>query len=136
MRLFPGVRPGNLGAKDGKLRPAPRTPNGVASQTDPATDAAHFIAPLACNNDPSGTWTRLTQAVRALPGTEIVTQTDGYLHAECSSKLLGFVDDLECLLDRGADVIHVRSAARLGIRDFGVNRARIEALRIQLGARQ
>lgn len=24
MRLFPGVRPGNLGARDGKLKPAPR----------------------------------------------------------------------------------------------------------------
>jgi uncharacterized protein (DUF1499 family) len=73
--------------------------------------------------------------VRALPGVEIVTQTDGYLHAECSSRLLGFVDDLECLLDRTADVIHVRSAARLGRRDFGVNHARIETLRARLSAR-
>jgi hypothetical protein len=24
MRLFPGVRPSNLGARDGKLKPAPR----------------------------------------------------------------------------------------------------------------
>jgi uncharacterized protein (DUF1499 family) len=132
MRLFPGVRPSNLGARDGKLKSAPRTPNGVASQTDPATDAAHYIAPLACNGDSEGTWARLVQLVGALPGVEIVTQSDGYLHAECSSKMLGFVDDLECLLVRAANVIHVRSAARLGRRDFGVNRARIEMLRTQL----
>ena len=136
MRLFPGVRPGNLGAKCGKLKPAPRTPNGVASQADPATDAAHYIAPLACGGDPEGTWGRLVQRVGALPGVDIVTRTDGYLHAECSSKMLGFVDDLECLLDRGSDVIQVRSAARLGIRDFGVNRARIETLRAQLGTKR
>ena len=135
MRLFPGVRPSNLGARDGKLKPAPRAPNAVASQADPATDAAHYIAPLACNRDPVATWARLARLVRALPGVEIVTQTDGYLHAECSSKMLGFVDDLECLLDRAADVIHVRSAARLGRRDFGVNRARIEELRTRLGSR-
>jgi uncharacterized protein (DUF1499 family) len=135
MRLFPGIRPSDLGARDGKLKPAPRTPNGVSSQADPAADAAHYIAPLACNGDPGGTWARLVKLVEALPGIEIVTRTDGYLHAECSSKMLGFIDDLECLLDRAAKVIHVRSAARLGIRDFGVNRARVETLRSQLGAR-
>jgi len=134
MRIFPGIRPGNLGAKDGRLRPAPRTPNAVSSQADPA-DATHYIAPLPCNGDPAGTWARLVERVGALPGAVIVTRTDGYLHAECSSSLLGFVDDLECLLDRAADVIHVRSGARLGIRDFGVNRARVESLRTRPGAR-
>lgn len=132
MRIFPGVRPDYLGAKDGKLARAPRSPNAVSSQADPATDAAHYVAPLACNGDAAGTWVRLVQHVRALPGAAIVTQSESYLYAECSSKLLGFVDDLECLLDGPADVIHVRSAARLGRRDFGVNRTRIETLRAQL----
>ena len=132
MRIFPGFRPRDLGAREGRLKPAPRKPNGVASQADPATDAAHYIAPLRCNGDPTGTWSRLVRLVGTLPGAEIVSQRDGYLHAECSSRLLGFVDDLECLLDREADAIHVRSAARLGVRDLGVNRARIESLRTQL----
>ena len=35
-------------------------------------------------------------------------------------------------LDDKAAVIHVRSASRLGVRDFNVNRARIESLRAQL----
>lgn len=48
---------------------------------------------------------------------------------------MGFVDDVEFLLDAGARVIHVRSASRLGRRDFGVNRARIEALRAAVAAR-
>ena len=134
MRLFPGVRPRDLGAREGKLKPAPRSPNGVSSQTDPTADAAHYIAPLDCNGDPAGTWTRLVHRTRSLPGAEMVTQTDSYLHAECASKALGFVDDLECVLDRPADRIHVRSAARLGRRDFGANRARIETLRAQLSA--
>jgi uncharacterized protein (DUF1499 family) len=43
--------------------------------------------------------------------------------------MIGFVDDLELQVDAAAQVIHVRSASRLGRRDFGVNRARIEALR-------
>ena len=42
------------------------------------------------------------------------------------------MDDVEFLLDEGASVIHVRSASRLGRKDFGVNRARIEAIRARL----
>ena len=133
MRLFPGKRPANLGAKDRQLAPPPRTPNGVSSQADPATDATHYIAPFPCNGDTKRTWARLVELVRGLPGAEIETRTSTYLHAECSSKVLGFVDDLECLLDRKRDLIHVRSAARLGRRDFGVNSARVERLRAQLG---
>ena len=133
MRLFPGVRPRTIGARDGKLAPAPRSPNAVSSQADPARDASHHIAPFGCNGDPDGTWQRLVALVRKLPGAEVITATDSYLHAECSTKLLGFIDDLELMLDRAAGLIHVRSAARLGRRDFGVNRARVESLRAQLG---
>ena len=135
MGLFSGSRPRNIGLHDGRLAPAPRTPNGVSSQTDPATDAAHYIAPLDCHGDPERWWQRLVAALRGTERVAIVTQADHYLHAECSSKTLGFVDDLECLLDSKAGVIHVRSAARLGRRDFGVNRARVEALRERLEGR-
>ena len=63
------------------------------------------------------------------------SRTPGYLHVEFASKGLGFVDDAEFALDAAARVIHVKSAARLGIRDFSVNRDRVEAIRAALGAR-
>ena len=132
MRLFPGVRPSNLGVRGGALAAPPRSPNAVSSQADAVKDAGHHIAPFGANGDADGTWRRLVALVRALPSVEIVTTTDRYVHAECSTTLLGFVDDLELLLDRAAAVIHVRSASRLGRRDFGVNRARVETLRAQL----
>jgi len=47
---------------------------------------------------------------------------------------MGFVDDVELALDPAHSVIQVRSAARVGVRDFGVNRARVEALRAALAA--
>ena len=40
---------------------------------------------------------------------------------------MGFVDDVEFLVRRQGGLVHVRSASRLGRRDFGVNRKRIEA---------
>jgi uncharacterized protein (DUF1499 family) len=45
---------------------------------------------------------------------------------------MGFVDDVEFLLDDSAKVIHVRSASRLGESDLGVNRKRIETIRAKL----
>ena len=81
--------------------------------------------------DPAGAFRRLKALVAAAPRTVILTATDGYLHAACRTRL-GFVDDLECLLHPAAEVIHVRSASRIGHYDFGVNRARVEALRRRL----
>ena len=132
MRLFPGIRPKTLGARDGKLKPAPRSPNAVSSQADPTSDPGHHVAPFGGNGDPEGTWRRLVALVRALPGAEVIVADDHYLYAECSTELLGFIDDFELLLDRASGLIHVRGASRLGRRDFGVNRARVESLRTTL----
>ena len=58
----------------------------------------------------------------------------GYLHAECQSALMGFVDDLELHAQPDAGRIDVRSASRLGYGDLGVNRRRVETLRANLRA--
>jgi uncharacterized protein (DUF1499 family) len=63
-----------------------------------------------------------------------VFESDDYLHAECRSAVFGFVDDLELHLRRQSNSIAVRSASRLGYRDFGVNRKRVERLRAVLAA--
>ena len=74
MRLFPGVRPSNLGSRDGKLAAPPRSPNAVSSHADAAKDPDHHIAPFDANADPDCTWQRLVALVRALPGTKIVAK--------------------------------------------------------------
>jgi uncharacterized protein (DUF1499 family) len=51
---------------------------------------------------------------------------------KCTSAFFGFVDDLELHLRTAEGVIAVRSAARLGYSDLGVNRRRIEDLRALL----
>jgi uncharacterized protein (DUF1499 family) len=113
-------RPTNLGVKDGLLAPCRRSPNCVSSQADPA-DREHYIAPLKASMED------VRKAVEALPRTRIVLAHPNYLHAEFRSRLLGFVDDVEFFFDGAA--VQVRSASRLGRRDFGVNRARIEQVR-------
>ena len=121
--MFDWRRPRNLGVKDGRLAPCRRTPNCVSSQADPA-DTEHYIAPL------TGSIEEVRKAVESLPRTTIISSTSSYLYAEFRSKLLGFVDDVEFFFDGRA--IQVRSASRLGRRDFHVNRKRVERLREML----
>jgi uncharacterized protein (DUF1499 family) len=121
--MFDWRRPTNLGVKDGCLAPCRRTPNCVSSQAD-ASDREHYIAPL------KGSMADVRAAVAAMPRATVISQKENYLYAEFRSRLLGFVDDVELFFDGAA--VQVRSASRLGRRDFGVNRARVERLRAML----
>lgn len=129
-----GERPGDVGLRDGRLAPCRPTPNCVASGTDRATDPDHYVAPIALRGDPARGWAALVTAVRASPRVRIVAERSGYLHAEYASRVFGFVDDVELALDAPAQLVHVRSASRVGHSDFGVNRARIEDLRARVAA--
>lgn len=72
---------------------------------------------------------QLRTALAAEERTVIVIEQDTYLHAEARSRIFGFVDDVEFLFDAERRVIHIRSAARSGYSDFGVNRRRVERIR-------
>jgi uncharacterized protein (DUF1499 family) len=132
--LLAGKPPQGLGVKDGKLKPPSRTPNSVSSQAMlwPEGDYASTYAqiePLRLQGDGTAAMTRLRTLVADWPGARIVEERPDYLRAEFSTRWLRFVDDAEFWLDLASGVIHVRSSSRLGRKDFGVNRARIEALR-------
>ena len=131
--MFSWKRPGHLGVREGRLAPCKPTPNCVSSQADPE-DRRHYIAPLAFQGSGETAMAALKRAVEAAPGARVLRADADYLYAEFRSRVMRFVDDVEFALDRQRGVIHARSAARVGIRDFGVNRARIEALRSALEA--
>ena len=131
--VFSGKRPEYLGVKDGRLARCKRTPNCVSSQADPG-DAEHSIAPIAFQGSAADAMAALRKALGGMARASVVRSEAGYLYAEFRSRLMGFVDDVEFLIDERAGVIHVRSASRLGRRDFGVNRERVEALRAAIAA--
>ncbi len=128
-----GTRPTDIGVIDGHLAACPSSPNCVSSDAD-ADDSTHYVAPFVLATDPADAWKAAESAVASLPRTEIVTQDPDYLYAECTSALMGFVDDLELQLRAPEGIITVRSASRIGYGDMGVNRARIEELRSKLVA--
>jgi uncharacterized protein (DUF1499 family) len=127
--MFAGKRPTNIGVQSGQLAPCPKTPNCVNSQSQ---DAKHKIEPLSYNGSAVQAMANLKTVIQNLERTKVITETENYLHTEFTSKVMGFVDDVEFLLDDSAKVIHVRSASRLGESDLGVNRKRIETIRAKL----
>ena len=115
-----GEPPQNIGVQDGRLTPCPDSPNCVTSYD---TDESHSIEPLVAELN------QIEQVLVGLDEANIVDAGDNYLYAEFTSRIMGYVDDVEFLFDPVNGITHVRSASRLGYGDMGVNRKRIEAIR-------
>lgn len=113
-----GPVPADLGLQNGQLAPCP-APAHCAREVWPVSDPPAALAGLL-------------PAVLALDGVDLVETGDAYIHATVTSRLFGFVDDLELHADRQGGVIEVRSASRLGDSDLGVNGRRISALKAAL----
>jgi uncharacterized protein (DUF1499 family) len=129
MGLFSGSRPEGLGFSNGKFKAPSWKPNTVSSTVE-KSDEKHYIAPISISGDADAAWNKLQSIVKAQKGVAIVDAKPNYLYAEFKTAGMGFVDDVEFALDKSANVIHVRSGSRLGVRDFGVNRNRIETIRL------
>ncbi len=127
MGMFAGKRPAGLGFTAGKFKAPSWRPNCVSSTV--AASDSHYIAPMVFSGDAVRAWQKLLALLGAQQRASLVEQQAAYLRAEFKTATMGFVDDVEFALDAKANAIQVRSASRLGVRDFGVNRRRIESLR-------
>lgn len=107
------------------LAPCPDSPNCVSTME---TDELHGIEPLPFRGDATATMSALLTVVEQMKRTTIIKQTDSYLHVEYRT-LLGFVDDVEFVLDGEREIVNFRSASRVGYGDMGVNRNRMEEFR-------
>lgn len=132
--LLEGQRPDDLGVEAGRFKPPSPTPNSVSSQAGlyPEHPQRGYaaIAPLPLNGkDAVRAMQLLAEVLLATPGVTLVERRADYLRAEARTRWLRFVDDLEFWFDPASGAIELRSASRLGRKDFGVNRKRIEAVR-------
>ena len=107
-----------------RLADCSKIPNCVCSQ---ASLPARHIKPLSFTGPAAIAWDKLQRLIAAMPRATIRTRDERYMRAEFTSRVFRFVDDVEFLLEEG--IIHVRSASRVGLGDFGVNRARVEEIR-------
>ena len=130
-----GRAPSDLGVRDGRLKAPALTPNSVSSQADlypnHPQQAFASIRPLKFSGDADQAMARLVALLHNTKGMVVIAQEPEYVYAQSTTALLKFTDDVEFAVDREAHVIHVRSASRIGRKDFNVNRARVETIRAQ-----
>lgn len=113
-----GPVPPELGVRNGTLAPCP--------------SAAHCARANWAVTDPAGALAALRPLLAAMPRSEVIEDSEGYLHATFSSALFGFVDDLELFADAPHGLLQARSVSRLGDSDLGVNGQRLARLRAAL----
>jgi uncharacterized protein (DUF1499 family) len=134
--MLRGKAPADLGLKDGKLKHPSKTENSVSSQAalwpDHPRLAYAQIEPLKYTGSGADAMKKLATVLAAMPRTSIVSSDANYIYAQCETALVKYTDDIEFALDEAASAIHVRSASRLGQKDFGVNRARVESIRASM----
>lgn len=121
-----GRVPDDIGVRDGHLADCPDTPNCVSSM-----ERRHerHVLPLPVQGNHDAAMDCLESLLASQERVEVLQRDAAYIHAAASSKVFGFVDDVEFLLDKQNNVVHIRSAARMGYTDFGVNRGRVRRLR-------
>ena len=129
-----GKQPSNLGIKAERFKQPSFSPNSVSSQADLYSDHPQLqyarIEPLPLKDGNLATsMTKLADVLRSLPSTAIVETKPDYIYAQSQTRLLKFVDDVEFWFNPAKGAIDVRSSSRLGRKDFGVNRQRIDLVR-------
>ncbi len=117
------------GMDHGHLSACPASDNCVVSQD---ADAKHTIEPIPYHVTRDQMRETLLKVLSVVPRTEVVEQTDNYIHALSKSRIFQFVDDVEFYLPPNESVIEMRSASRVGESDLGVNRRRLEQIRLAL----
>lgn len=109
-----------------QLAPCPDRPNCVSSL---AEEASRRVEPLPLVGSGEESLARLREVVEEMRGATVDEVADGRLAARFRSRVFGFVDDLELVVDEAEGVVHVRSASRFGYSDMGANRKRVESIR-------
>lgn len=125
--MFEGTQPEDIGVTDGHLAACPASPNCVVSQ---GADEEHAIAPIVYSGNRETARASILDILSVVPRTEVVSQSDDYILARSESRLMGFVDDTEFYFPKDEKVVQIRAAARMGESDLGVNRRRLEQIRL------
>ena len=127
--LFSNSASAAIGINSDRLEPCPSSPNCVVSVNG---DEEHQIDPITYNSDRATAKETLLKVLSVVPRTEVIDSTDNYIHAESTSRIFKFVDDVEFYFPEDENVIHLRSASRVGESDLGVNRRRMEQIRLAM----
>jgi uncharacterized protein (DUF1499 family) len=104
----------------------PSSPNCHSSL---AADPGRRVEPMKLKPDWPKNWERIPAILESLSGNKVVQNNQTLIRVECKSRIFGFVDDLTLKINPQTGIIDIRSAARTGYYDFGVNKRRIQTVK-------
>ena len=109
----------------GQFAVCPETPNCVSTKN---INTKNYISPIYYKGSLDSAKRFLLLAIKPIKSVSIKKELEQFIHIEVTSKIFGFVDDVEFYLNEPG-IIHFRSASRIGYSDLGVNRERMETIR-------
>jgi uncharacterized protein (DUF1499 family) len=112
-----GTKPGSIG----QFIDCPDKPNCISSKS---MFSAQMLSPLKYKGTKLEAKETLLKVLKSMPRTRVSKNTENFLHIEFTSKIFRFVDDVEFYFDK-PEMIHFRSASRVGHSDMGINRERM-----------
>ncbi len=116
---------GSLPSTIGDFAPCPKSPRCVSTKS---SIEEKRIQPFKYSISKEKAKKEVVKIVRKMPGAEIKINRDNFVHAEFTTPLMRFVDDVEFYFE-GDGVINFRSSSRMGYYDFETNRNRMEEIR-------
>lgn len=110
-----------------RLTACSSAPHCVSSQADKSS--SHYVAPFNYSGSTQHAHEVLLQVLRSSDNATVVSAEPRFVHATYHSSVFHFVDDVTFIIEPDRHIIDVKSSARIGFYDFGVNRRRVEHLR-------
>lgn len=107
------------------LKPCPKSPNCVS--TVEAKPRKRMV-PLNFRGDMIASKTRLKEIILAIEGTSITVEDSSFLLFEFSTSIGKYIDDVGFYFQQSTQLIHFRSASRIGYGDFGANKRRMKKI--------
>jgi len=104
--------------------------SAIASHIDlqPCIQVSHCVREELNVEKIDSPYEKVQSIVENIPRTTIVESDGDYLHAEVTSRIMKYVDDLEISYLPEKNSLIIRSESRVGDGDFGVNRKRVNLL--------
>ncbi|EAZ91824.1 DUF1499 domain-containing protein [Crocosphaera chwakensis] len=107
-------------------------PSEVACVASWPQENQSYIAPIVYHIDKNQAKEILSKVLTRVPRTHVIETKNNYILAESKGKFLGGIDELEFYFPPKLSIIELRSASRKGKLDLGVNRRRLEQIRLAL----
>ena len=104
--------------------------SAIASHIElqPCIEVSHCVREELNVERINSPYERVKSIIENTPRTKIVESDGDYLHAEVTSRIMKYVDDLEISYLPENNNLVFRSESRVGDGDFGVNRKRVDLI--------